>query len=172
VIEMANLIRRDNRDVARGSGQSQSGDLSRSWDPFRVMDALMRWDPFQQGGWIGGGDLSFVPRFDIKETKDGYLVRADLPGVKESDVDISVAGNVLTVSGRREEEQRDEGEQYFAMERSYGQFTRSFALPEGADAGDVRAELKDGVLTVHVAKRPEVQPKRIPIGGGRSPDRS
>jgi HSP20 family protein len=111
------------------------------------------------------GALPDVPRFDVKETGDAYLFTADLPGVKESDLDISLAGNILTVSGKREEEHRDEGEQYHATERSHGQFTRSFSLPDTADTGHVQASLKDGVLHLHVPKKPEVQPRKIPIGG-------
>ena len=140
-------------------------DPFRSVDPFRMMDALLRWDPFREMGTLRGGE-AFVPRFDVKETKDGYVFRADLPGVKESDVEISLTGNVLSVSGRREEERRDEGEQYHALERSYGEFTRSFALPDGTDGDSVKADLKEGVLTIHVAKKPEVQPKKITIGKG------
>ncbi len=156
---MANLIRRENRELGRNRPRDVFG-----WDPFRMMDALLRWDPFQGGeGWLGAG-AAFVPSFDVKDTKDAYLVKADLPGVQEKDVEVSLTGNVLTISGKREQEQRDEGEQFFSMERSYGSFSRSFALPEGADAEHVTADLKDGVLTLTVPKKPEVQPRRITIG--------
>jgi HSP20 family protein len=165
---MANLIRRENREVARNRNQD---DALAAWEPFRMMDALLRWDPFRDNrGWFTRGAESYLPHFDVKETGDAYLFTADLPGVKESDLDISLAGNMLTVSGKREEEQREEGEQYHATERSYGQFTRSFSLPDTADTGNVQASLKDGVLHLHVPKKPEVQPRRIPIGGAaRSP---
>jgi HSP20 family protein len=164
---MANLIRRENKNLTPSRGEYGLGPAT-NWDPFRMMDALLRWDPFRDvGGWSGQG-ASFLPRFDVKETKDGYLLRADLPGVKESDLDISVTGNVLTISGKREEEHREEGEQYYASERSYGEFSRSFSLPDGADLESVKADLKDGVLTVHLAKKPEVQPKKIAIGNGGS----
>jgi HSP20 family protein len=165
---MANLIRRENKNVAPSRSEYGVGQVP-TWDPFRMMDALLRWDPFRDlgSGWSGQG-AAFLPRFDVKETKDGYLFRADLPGVKESDLDISVSGNMLTISGKREEEHREEGEQYYASERSYGEFSRGFSLPEGADLDSVKADLKDGVLTVHLAKKPEVQPKRITIGTGGS----
>jgi HSP20 family protein len=166
---MANLIRRDNREVARNRNSQDDGFAG--WEPFRMMDTLLRWDPFRDNrGWFTRGAESYLPHFDVKETGDAYLFTADLPGVKESDLDISLAGNMLTVSGKREEEQREEGEQYHATERSYGQFTRSFSLPDTADTGNVQASLKDGVLHLHVPKKPEVQPRRIPIGGAaRSP---
>jgi HSP20 family protein len=79
---------------------------------------------------------------------------------------------MLTISGQREEEKKDEGDRYFAYERSYGTFSRSFTLPEGADTEHVRAELKDGVLTIVVPKKPEVQPRRIDVQStGKSDDK-
>jgi HSP20 family protein len=156
---MANIIRRDNRELARRP--RPSGLFA---DPFRVMDELLRWDPFRGGGEGWTQSLSeFVPQFEVKETKDEYVVKADLPGVNEQDVDISVTGNVIQISGRREEERREEGDRFHAMERTFGQFTRSFALPEGADTDRVTAEMRDGVLTVRIPKKPEVQPRRISV---------
>jgi HSP20 family protein len=146
---MSTLIRRDNRDL--------------SWDPFRV---LFRWDPFAETRAVRGNEI-YTPHFDVKENKDRFTFTADLPGVKESDLEISVTGNVLTITGKRENELREEGEQYYRAERSYGQFTRSFVLPESTDTAGVQADLKDGVLTLQVPKRPEVQPRRIAIGKGR-----
>jgi HSP20 family protein len=156
---MANLIRRENREV-QGRPRSSGVFL----DPFRVMDELLRWDSLRNEGWPGGGMAEFVPQFEVKETKDEYVLQADLPGVAEKDLEISVTGNVITVAGKREQESRQEGDRFYAMERMYGQFARSFALPEGADAEKVSAHLNDGVLTVHIPKKPEVQPKRISIG--------
>ena len=104
----------------------------------------------------------------MKETKDAYLFKADLPGVKDEDLDISLTGNRLTVSGHREEEKRDEGDRYYAFERSYGTFSRSFTLPEGVDTEHANAELKDGVLTISLSKRPEVKPKKIEVAKATS----
>src|SRR3954447_17015525 len=122
---MANLVKRENREVARGGGQEHR------WDPFRAMDALLRWDPFRDdlgalAPWSGGD----VPRFDVKETKDAFVLKADLSGVKEEEVDVSLSGNMLTISGKKEEEHKEEGEQYYATERTYGSFSRSFSLPD------------------------------------------
>jgi len=141
---------------------------TRGWDPFEMMQDLMRWDPFREMSrrMLGEEPAAFVPTFDVKETKDSYVFRADLPGVKDSDVDISLTGNRLTISGRRQEENKEEGEQFYAYERSYGSFSRSFTLPEGIDAEHVQADLKDGVLNVVLPKKPEVQPKRIALKGG------
>jgi HSP20 family protein len=153
---MPNLIRRNqNREFSRERGQEYS------WDPFRVMDALLRWDPLRGGA--GESSIGFTPAFDVKETKDAYVVRADLPGVRDSDVEISVTANVLTLSGRREQENREEGEQFFALERSYGSFMRTLTLPDGANLDDVKADMKDGVLTLVIPKRPEIQPRKISI---------
>ena len=157
---MANLIKRESRDIAR------AGRPEQQLDPFRMMDALLRWDPFGSD-WNGfGRSLEFVPRFDVKEIKDAYVISADLPGVKDEELNVSLSGNLLTVSGKREEEQREEGESYYAIERSQGSFARSFTMPDGVDSEGVTADLKQGVLTVRVPKKPDAQPKRIAIGTG------
>lgn len=83
----------------------------------------------------------FAPKFDVRESADSYVFTADLPGIKEDDLDISVTGNRLTVSGRREEEKNQEDDRYYAIERSYGSFSRSFTLPEGYDLDNIDAEL-------------------------------
>jgi len=157
---MAGIIKRD-----QGTPQlSQRGTL----DPFEMMREMLSWEPFREVSRFGGAGtgLGFTPTFDVKETKDAYVFKADLPGCKEEDVDISLTGNRLMISGKREEEKREEGERFYAYERSYGTFSRAFTLPEGVDAEHVRAELKDGVLNVVVPKVPEVQPKRIPLKSG------
>jgi len=150
------LIRRENRDLSRRPG-------AETLDPFRIMDALLSGDVFQGlDSW--GGPRGFAPSFEVRETKDAYVFKADLPGLTEKDVVIQMTGNVLTVSGERKLESVQEGERYFALERGYGQFSRSFSLPEGVDGDNVTAEMKDGVLTLRLPKKPEVQARRITIG--------
>jgi HSP20 family protein len=156
---MANLIRRENREV---SGRPRPSGVF--LDPFRMVDELLRWDPFRSGEMYGAGGMEFMPSFEVKESKEEYVIRGDLPGVKDADLDISVTGNVIQISGRREQESRQEGDRYHTVERSYGQFTRAFSLPDGADTDHVSAELKDGVLAVRIPKKPEVQSRRISIG--------
>jgi HSP20 family protein len=136
-------------------------------DPLELMRGFMQWDPFRElsPGMLGTETAGFVPSFEVKETKDSYVFKTDLPGLKESDVDISVTGNRLTISGQRQEEKRDEGDTFYALERSYGTFSRSFTLPEGIDVDHINAELKDGVLNVVIPKKPEVQPKRVQLKG-------
>lgn len=151
---MANLIRRG------GSGASLRP--TRGFDPFEMMRDLMRWDPFAELGTAAPSE-GFVPSFEVRETKDAYVFKADLPGIREEDLDISLTGNRLTVSGRREEEKREEDDRFYAYERSYGSFSRSFTLPEGCDPEHAGADLSSGVLTISIGKRPEVKPKRIEV---------
>ena len=83
--------------------------------------------------------------------------------MKESDLEVTVTGNRLTVSGKREAEKQEHTDTYYSYERSYGDFTRAFTLPDGVDMNGVHAELKDGVLTLSVKKTPEAQPKKIAV---------
>jgi len=144
----------------------QTGQLSRAsrWDPFEVMHDLMRWgDPVRTLSPIFGEEPEFFPTFDVKETKDSYLFKGDLPGMKEADVEVSLTGNRLTISGQREDDRKDEGDQYYAHERTYGAFVRTFTLPEGIDAENVQAEFADGVLAVRIPKKAAAQPKKIEL---------
>ena len=137
-----------------------------SSDPFRAMWELMQGlDPLGDVD-IGPirGEMMFQPAFDLKETAEGYHLRADLPGVKASDVDVSVTGNRLTISGKRETEERREGETWHAIERNYGSFMRTVTLPEGANVEDVKASMNDGVLELTIPKRADVQPRKVQIG--------
>jgi len=134
------------------------------WEPFRVMRDLMGWDPFREmTPYFTQGPAGFAPTFEIKETKDGYSFKADVPGVKESDINVTVTGNRLAVSGKREAEKQEQTDTYYTYERTYGDFTRAFTLPEGVDMNSVRADLKDGVLTLSIKKLPEAQPKKIAV---------
>jgi HSP20 family protein len=143
--------------------RSDQGQVSRfgGLDPFRMMQELMRWEPL--GELAGTEPAAFLVPFEVKETGDAYVFKADLPGIKEEDLDISLTGSRLTISGKRESEERRDDERYFAYERTYGTFSRSFTLPEGIDTEHVQAELKHGVLTLALPKKPEVQPKRISV---------
>jgi HSP20 family protein len=154
---MANIIRRNPQDPV----------VQQQWEPMRMMRELMNWDPFAEmmPSLRGVETPIFMPQFEVKETKDAYVFKADLPGVRDEDLDISLSGTRLTVSGKREAEEKKEDERFFAYERSYGSFTRAFTLPEGVDGDHVDAELKNGVLTITVGKAPEHQPKKISLKG-------
>ena len=158
---MANITRRQ-----EGAAQPMTRGWSQ-WDPMRRMRELLEWDPFaEMAPYERGVGAEFMPRFEVKETKDAYVFRGDLPGIKEEELDIALTGNRLTVSGKRECEERKEDERFFAYECQYGSFTRAFTLPEGIDTEHANAELKNGVLMITVPKRPEMQPRKISLKGG------
>jgi HSP20 family protein len=140
-----------------------------AWDPLERMREMFGWDPFREFGTLtpyaeGAGAGMYTPNFEVKEKGDAILIKADLPGIKEQDLDISLQGDRLVVSGKREEEKREEGETYYTYERDYGSFSRSFTLPEGVDTDNANAELKEGVLTLMLPKKQASQPKKISLG--------
>jgi HSP20 family protein len=151
--------------VRNDQGKKQALTQTSTWEPGRLLRSLMQWDPFLEMSPLALQDrLEFMPSFDIKETKDQYVFKADMPGVKASDLDVSLSGNRLTIGGKRESEHEDKGDTYYTCERTYGSFQRSFTLPEGTNPNAVTADLKDGVLIVGIGKLPEVQAKKITVG--------
>lgn len=128
-------------------------------DPYSLARELLNWDPFFTARPVS----AFAPAFEVKETNDSFVLRADIPGVEEKDLDIAVHNGVLTVSGSRQAEERKEGESYALYERQYGSFSRSFALPDMADGDRIEAQLTNGVLTLTVAKKAEAKPRKIAI---------
>lgn len=128
-------------------------------DPFTVARDLLAWDPF----FAGRGTPVFTPAFEVKETPDAYVLKADLPGIAEGDLDIAIHNNVLTVSGSRAAEERKDGESYSLYERQFGSFTRSFQLPDLADGTKVEAKLDAGVLALTVGKKAEAKPRKIAV---------
>ena len=133
-------------------------------EPFRLMRDFLRWDPLLDYG--PGAPTAFMPSFDVKETPDAYQFKADLPGILEAELEISLEGNRLTVAGKREEEPLKDGERIHLFERSHGTFSRTFTLPEDVEGEKVVAELRNGVLTLMVPKRPEVRPRKINVSLG------
>lgn len=144
------------RNNGNGNGNQPT---TRYRDPFSMARELLSWDPF----YTGRPASAFSPSFEVKETTDQWIVRADLPGVSESDLDVSVHNNILTVSGARHAEDRKEGESYALYERQYGSFTRSFSLPDMADGERIEAKLDNGVLTLTIAKKAEAKPRKISL---------
>jgi HSP20 family protein len=133
-------------------------------EPFRLMRNLLRWDPYRDFNFPEDTSGSFMPSFDVKETADAYVFTADMPGIRREDLDIQLAGNRLSISGRREVESSGQEGQVYSQERAFGTFTRSFTLPEEVESGKVVAELRDGVLHLMVPKSPEIRPQKITIG--------
>jgi HSP20 family protein len=147
------------------------------WEPFRDMDdvfdrffaeTMRRW-PRQAAGQGQGNELQqareWAPVADVSETDGEYLIKAELPEVRKEDVSITVQDGVLTLSGERKQEKRDEQEKIHRIERFYGSFARRFALPENADEQGIRAESRDGLIVIHIPKQRvvEQQPRQIEI---------
>jgi HSP20 family protein len=107
--------------------------------------------------------VSWVPRVDIHEEKDRFVVLADVPGVDPKDIDITAENGVLTVRGERKVEKRETEAGYERIERVAGAFLRRFTLPEGANTEQIKAKQTNGVLEVTIPKTPAVQPRRISI---------
>lgn len=143
------------------------------WDPSRWFTRMMGYDPFREMMPVFGesASLSFDPAFEIKETKDGYLFKADVPGVKLENIDVSVTDNRIQISGKREAEKEEKGETFYTYERTYGSFSRAFTLPEGVDGTKIAADLREGVLTVFAPKKPESMPKKIPVTTAAPPEK-
>ena len=145
----------------------KKSDVS-TWDPWRAMRDLMRWDPFREMAptYSTFERATFAPTFDVSENKDAYMFKADVPGVKKEDLEISINGNRLCVSGKRDWDHETKSDTYYAYEREYGSFSRTFTLPDGADYEHVKSSLDNGVLSLWIPKKPESQAKKIAISSG------
>jgi HSP20 family protein len=108
-------------------------------------------------------ERGWAPAIEVFEKEDRFVVKAELPGMKQEDIDLSVVGDTLTIKGQRKAETEVREEDYYCCERSYGSFFRSVALPSTVDAKKIEASYEDGVLEVTLPKAPEVKPKKVPI---------
>jgi len=106
---------------------------------------------------------TWAPPADIYETEGELVVKVDLPDVNERDLDVRLENNILTIRGERKFEEKVEQENYLRVERAYGSFSRSFALSNTVNTEAIKAEYRDGVLTVRVPKREEAKPKQIKV---------
>lgn len=125
------------------------------WEPFREMDELFKgFGPLlgRMPGRMGEGPEEFMPLADIVEKEKEYLIKIDLPEVPKDDVKVTFEDGVLTVRGERKVEKEEKGDKVHRTERYYGMFERSFVLPEDVDAKAIRAESRDGVLTMHLPR--------------------
>jgi HSP20 family protein len=111
---------------------------------------------------------SWAPPVDIYETEDAIVLKAELPGIDAKDVEVRVEDNTLYLKGERKYEKEVKEQNYHRVERSYGSFARSFSLPNSIDAEKVKAEYKDGLLTLTMPKREEAKPKTIKIDVAKS----
>jgi len=139
------------------------------WEPFRELSSLQTemnrlfntaFDTSPGGN--GGGSRRWAPAMDLLETEDHFVLRADLPGMTQSDVNIELEDNVLTVSGERKAEHEEKREGFYRVERA--SFSRSLTLPKGVDAESVTAGFDNGVLEVRIPKPEQRKPRKITIG--------
>jgi HSP20 family protein len=108
-------------------------------------------------------ESNWYPAVDIWETADEIVVKAEIPGMRAKDLDVRLENNVLTIHGERQREEKLEGNYYHRLERLYGSFTRSFTIPSFVEDGKIKAEYKDGVLTISLPKKETAKPRRIEL---------
>jgi len=141
------------------------------WNPFRELDEMNNrlsriFGRTNSQTGNGREDITvatWAPLVDITEDDREYVIKAELPEVKKNDVKVRVEDGVLYIAGERNLEKEEKGKRYHRIERAYGSFTRTFSLPEDADAKQVNAEFKDGLLSVRVAKDKNARPKSIEV---------
>jgi len=152
--------------------------------------ALVRWEPLREMATLqnemnrlfgtffdtpttamsgNGGVRRWIPAMDLVEGEDHFVLRADLPGLGEEDVNLEVEDRTLTLSGERKSEQTEKGEGFYRLERASGSFSRSLTLPEGIDADAITATFDKGVLEVRIPKPEQIKPKRVEIKVGDAP---
>lgn len=144
--------------------------------------AIIRWDPFREMTnfedqfnrlWRGLAEgrqrqESWLPAVDVFDTKDAVVLKAELAGMNPDDIQIEVEDNVLTIKGERKFEEKVEEERYYRVERRFGSFQRSLALPQGVRPEDISANYEDGILEVRVPKAEEEKPKRITVSAHKT----
>ncbi len=125
----------------------------------RMLDQFFRGEvpefSLESGTWL--------PPVDLSETADKVIVKVEVPGIDPKEIDISIQDNTLLIKGEKKEEKEEKGKNYYRMERRYGNFSRSIALPASIDANKVSAECKNGVLEITLQKKEEVKPKQISV---------
>ena len=142
------------------------------WDPYRDLSSFA--DRFNRAlGTVAGRERdeelnlgTWIPPVDISEDKDRISLTAELPGFTEDQVEVQMEGGVLTLRGERKSETEKEGRTFHRMERSYGQFVRSFTLPNNVDREHIKANFSNGLLEIELPKREEAKPRQIKISAG------
>ncbi len=139
------------------------------WDPTRELDSLQSdmnrlFDGFFGSRTTNGvGARRWIPAMDLVESEDHLVLRADLPGMDEDDLEIEIKDGVLTVAGERKAEHEAKEEGFYRVERAFGRFSRQLSLPEGIDAGKIAASFDRGVLEVKIPKPEQTKPQRVQI---------
>ena|SRR5437588_1229091 len=146
------------------------------WEPARELETIQTemnrlFNTFFEAPQSANGQSMmrrWIPAMDLVETDDDFVLRADLPGLNEQDVNIELEDNVLTVSGERKAEHKERGEGYYRVERASGAFSRSLTLPDGVEPGRVQASFDRGVLEVRIPKPEQRKPRKVTISAGGS----
>jgi HSP20 family protein len=148
------------------------------WEPVRELTSIQSemnrlfntfFDTPTTGNGAGNGLRRWIPAMDLVETDEHFVLKADLPGLTEADVNVEVEDNVLILSGERKAEHEDKREGYVRVERAFGSFRRSLTLPEGIDPEAVQASFDNGVLEVRIPKPEERKPRKVAIQVGERP---
>ena len=141
------------------------------WDPLREMTSFQnRLNQLFSDYGRGTDELAtqgFVPPVDIYEDEHNIVLKVEVPGIEEKDLDVRVENNTLTVRGERKFEREEKEENFHRIERRYGSFARSFTLPNTVDAEKVAADYTNGVLEIRLAKKAEAKPKQIKVNVGQ-----
>ena len=142
------------------------------WDPFREMASLQNDMSRLMNGVLGTADgngdtRTWIPPVDVWETEDEVVYALDLPGMAEDDVSVELEEGTLTISGTRERKDEVSKDGLYRYERRFGSFSRTIGLPQGVTDDSVKADYKNGVLEVRVAKPEQPKPRRIQVGGGQ-----
>jgi len=135
-------------------------------DPFRELASFF--ENFAEGS--GKDQLTagtFVPPVDVYEDEQNLILKLEVPGVNEEDLNVSVENDTLTIQGERKFEKEEKEENFHRIERRYGSFTRTFKLPNTVDTDKVEAGYEKGILKISLAKRAEAKPKQIKVGNGQ-----
>jgi len=131
------------------------------WSAFRELEDQL--DRLWNGVRSESGKSSWAPAVDVHETETGYELEADLPGMNKEDIDVSLVDGILKIKGARKNEKETKEKGYHRVERSYGEFERTFQLPDSVNAEAVKAEFNKGVLHITLPKREEAKPKQIQV---------
>jgi HSP20 family protein len=142
------------------------------WDPFREVVALQNRFSSLFGNFAENESplttASFIPAVDVYEDEKKVVLKLEVPGIEEKDLDVRVENHTLTVKGERKFSGEEKEENFHRIERRYGSFYRSFTLPSTVDTENVDAKYENGVLKLELKKKPEAQPKQIKVNVGKS----
>lgn len=140
-------------------------DLIR-WEPFKELSSIRRQmdrllDTFFEREETPAG--IWAPDIDVSENSEEFIVKADIPGISEKDLSVTLSGDNLIIKGERKEEKEEKGKHFHRVERRYGSFQRSIPIPVAVDSEKIKAEYSNGVLEIHLPKTAEAKPKEIKI---------